>query len=170
MLSTFWCSITVFQGRTLCSLNKLPPSTLSTTPHLLHTRAFITLPPSSKVHLGIAEPEEKKREARRARERAQKRFQILTKEVDWRVAEAYVALAEDPVELYDFDVKTKESGLRKHGEDSLEAMAVERYLDDSEWEDNERRHGRGIDIRCFPYVRSSSTGLNWNSRWFSHRN
>jgi hypothetical protein len=110
------------------------------------------------VHLDIAEPEEKAREARRARERAQKRFQILTKEVDWRVAEAYVALAEDPVELYDFDVKTKESGLRKHGECSLEAMAVERYMDDSEWEDNEGRHGRGVDIRSFPYVMSRAEG------------
>lgn len=35
-------------GRALCRLNNLPPSTLSTTPHLLHTRTFIVLPPSEK--------------------------------------------------------------------------------------------------------------------------
>ncbi|KIK10115.1 hypothetical protein K443DRAFT_81248 [Laccaria amethystina LaAM-08-1] len=32
------------EGRELCRLNNLPPSTLSTTPHLLHTRTFIMLP------------------------------------------------------------------------------------------------------------------------------
>lgn len=58
-------------GRDLCRLNKLPPSTLSTTPHILHTRASITLPPSaqSKPILGL-DPQsteaEKEREARLA--------------------------------------------------------------------------------------------------------
>lgn len=32
------------EGRELCRLNNLPPSTLSTTPHLLHTRTFIVIP------------------------------------------------------------------------------------------------------------------------------
>ncbi|KAI5119327.1 hypothetical protein M0805_000557 [Coniferiporia weirii] len=32
----------------LCRLNGLPPSTLGTTPYLLHTRATLVLPPSSK--------------------------------------------------------------------------------------------------------------------------
>ncbi|CAK5269229.1 unnamed protein product, partial [Mycena citricolor] len=30
-------------GRELCRLNKLPPSTLTTTPHILHTRIFLDL-------------------------------------------------------------------------------------------------------------------------------
>ncbi|KAI9511848.1 hypothetical protein F5148DRAFT_1168202 [Russula earlei] len=34
------------EGRTLCKLNDLPPSTLRTTPHLLHTRTFLVLPQS----------------------------------------------------------------------------------------------------------------------------
>ena len=39
------------QGRDLCRLNKLPPSTLNTNPQLLHTRKVITLPPSSRAKL-----------------------------------------------------------------------------------------------------------------------
>ncbi|THV03191.1 hypothetical protein K435DRAFT_775080 [Dendrothele bispora CBS 962.96] len=36
-------------GRELCRLNKLPPTTLSTTPYLLHTRGVLTLPPNAKL-------------------------------------------------------------------------------------------------------------------------
>ncbi|KAF8624520.1 hypothetical protein AX15_005832 [Amanita polypyramis BW_CC] len=36
-------------GYEICRLNKLPPSTLTTTPHLLHTRTYILLPPASKA-------------------------------------------------------------------------------------------------------------------------
>ena len=35
------------QAWELCQLNSLPPSTLSTTPHLLHTRSFLLLPPGT---------------------------------------------------------------------------------------------------------------------------
>jgi len=35
------------QAWALCQLNSLPPSTLSTTPHLLHTRSFLLLPPGT---------------------------------------------------------------------------------------------------------------------------
>lgn len=90
----------LLQGRELCRINNLPPSALSTTPHILHTRAFITLPPSARFPGGAqnvsaaAQAKDIERERRLARERAEKRVQTLTKEVDWRVAKAYVALAD----------------------------------------------------------------------------
>ena len=64
------------------------------------------------------------------RERAEKRFQFLTKEVDWRVAKAYVALAED-----DDDIVKKESMiLSRPDSERLEAKAADQYFDDGEWE------------------------------------
>ena len=151
------------QGRELCRLNKLPPSTLSTTPHLLHTRASITLPLSaqSKTELGqdpSAAEAEKAREARRARERAEKRLQTLTKEVDWRVAKAYVALCDDPNEAMEYDSKRKEMG-NNVGQTSLEGMAVDLYLEDAEWEKQQIRQGRT------PYseLRSHRIGEKTNS-------
>lgn len=53
-------------GRELCRLNNLPPSTLSTTPHLLHTRTFIVLPPSAKS-LSVTREANPDAEARLAR-------------------------------------------------------------------------------------------------------
>ncbi|KAF9025496.1 hypothetical protein BDZ89DRAFT_902920, partial [Hymenopellis radicata] len=85
-------------GRELCKLNNLPFSTLSITPHLLHTRDCILLPLSAKTastDLNHPTPDEqRRREARRA----EKRLQVVTKEADWRVARAYVALADDDAE------------------------------------------------------------------------
>ncbi|KAJ7659954.1 hypothetical protein B0H17DRAFT_954497 [Mycena rosella] len=144
----------------LCRLNGLPPSTLSTTPHLLHTRGFLTLPPAvqSKLQASDARPstdEERAREARRARERAEKRLQTLTKEVDWRVAKAYIALADDADEADAFALKQKELGapLSSAGSGSssrLEALAVDRYLDDLEWEADQLRAGRSVHIPPLP--------------------
>ncbi|TFY82833.1 hypothetical protein EWM64_g1175 [Hericium alpestre] len=145
-------------GRSLCRLNKLPPSTLSTTPHLLHTRTYLTLPPSTKVRSTLVEPifdaeEEERRAEARNLERAQKRFQFVTKEVDWRVAKTYVALAET-----EGDDHRQKEGSSKEGEGTKalaaggssargrEEAAVDRYLDDDEWEARERREGRGIKI------------------------
>lgn len=159
----FLC-VSVIQGRDLCRLNNLPPSTLTTTPHILHTRAFLTLPPSAR-RLNDSKPEvDKAREARIARERAEKRLQTLTKEVDWRVAKAYVALADDPDALADGNMKNKEidSSNKKPGSGSkarteLEGRAVDRYLDDVEWEEAERRAGRGAAIQPFPYFSVPAT-------------
>ncbi|KAI0925953.1 hypothetical protein AcV5_008543 [Taiwanofungus camphoratus] len=81
-------------GRLLCRLNGLPPTTLRTTPHLLHTRTFLTLPPSARIadpgvaKNGALEREDTEYHIQRARERAEKRLQVLTKETDWRVAKA----------------------------------------------------------------------------------
>ncbi|KAJ6607414.1 hypothetical protein B0H10DRAFT_2166863 [Mycena sp. CBHHK59/15] len=161
-------------GRELCRLNNLPPSTLSTTPHLLHTRGFLALPPSaqSKLQASDSRPnneEERARQVRRTRERAEKRLQTLTKEVDWRVAKAYLALADDPDEAENFVLKQKELGtqLSPAAASPLEAMAVDRYLDDLEWEANELREGRSMHIPQYPVqgekVQSSAktAGCQW---------
>ncbi|KAG1733629.1 uncharacterized protein EDB91DRAFT_1148502 [Suillus paluster] len=109
-------------GRELCRLNNLPPSTLSTTPHLLHTRTFIVLPPSAKS-LSVTQDADLDARARRVREKATRRLQMLTKEVDWRVAKAYVALADDPDEEAVYGIKYKETG--GVGISNLEARAAD---------------------------------------------
>jgi hypothetical protein len=147
-------------ARTLCTLNKLPFSTLSTTPHLLHTRTSIVLSASAQLPDGAlpvisdvavaeasskAREEKEERRRRRVREQAEKRLQVLTKEVDWRVARAYVALAEDGPSPADEDasflraVKAKEAGMPVppvHA--GLEGRAIDAYLEDNEWEANLR--------------------------------
>ncbi|KAF8072012.1 hypothetical protein FPV67DRAFT_1411676 [Lyophyllum atratum] len=132
-------------GYELCRLNNLPPSTLRTTPHLLHTRRFLLLPPSvrrTEVPLNPESPEQaREREASHGKERAEKRLQMLTKEVDWRVAKAYVALADDPDEAAEereeWDRKRKESSGEGVGAGplNLEERAIRKYLDDEEWEE-----------------------------------
>lgn len=107
------------------------------------------------------------REAQRARERAEKRMQTLTKEADWRVAKAYVAVAS--LSDSDDDVngvpKPKEDHVDElkarlnaegEGSRSLEARAVDRYLDDEEWEERERRGGRGVVIPRFPLLKGAN--------------
>lgn len=142
-------------------MNSLPPSTLRTTPHLLHTRTFLILPPNARVPATPVDPQEQSsRDQHRARERAEKRLQVLTKEVDWRVAKAYVALADvDPnvdgeAELeYESKKNGKEdkpSRDNSRDAETLEGRAIDRYLDDDEWEQREIREGRGVSIPKFP--------------------
>lgn len=137
-------------GRELCRLNNLPPSTLSTTPHLLHTRTFIVLPPSAKS-LPVTREANPDAGARRVREKAEKRLQMLTKEVDWRVAKAYVALADDPDEEAVHSFKYKETGAI--GASTLEARATDQYLEDQEWEEEQRRTGKRISLKSLPLLR-----------------
>lgn len=137
-------------GRELCRLNNLPPSTLSTTPHLLHTRTFIVLPPSAKS-LSVTREANPDAGARRVREKAEKRLQMLTKEVDWRVAKAYVALADDPDEEAVYGFKYKETGAI--GANTLEARAADQYLEDQEWEEEQRRAGKRISLKSLPLLR-----------------
>ncbi|KAL5485702.1 hypothetical protein ACEPAI_6743 [Sanghuangporus weigelae] len=85
-------------GRALCRLNNLPPSTLTTTPHILHTRTTLILPPSAKS-LPPGEEEEShdydpERERQIKLEKTAKRLQLITKEADWDVAKAYAVLAQ----------------------------------------------------------------------------
>jgi hypothetical protein len=138
------------QGRTLCKLNDLPPSALRTTPHLLHTRTFLVLPQPHSQQQQLS-PEE---EAQRTRVHAQVSLQRVTKETDGRIAQAYVALAEDS------DSEPDLASLKAEGEKesrrvaptriTLEERALDRYLDDEEWERRERAEGRGVHIQRFP--------------------
>ncbi|KJA26385.1 hypothetical protein HYPSUDRAFT_52658 [Hypholoma sublateritium FD-334 SS-4] len=155
-------------SREVCTLNSLPASVLRTTPHLLHTRAFILLPatPKTAQHAHAAAPEVERirqREVHRVRERAEKRLQTLTKETDYRVAKAYVALADDADARATRGNKQKEVGAAATtarsgtpGPAELEAMAVEQYLDDDEWEAAERKAGRIPKARPLPFVANSS--------------
>lgn len=141
----------------LCRLNDLPTTTLSTTPHLLHTRTTILLSPTSKPP-----PEDPALGEARRIERAEKRLQTVTKEIDWRVAKAYVAIAQssDPSEMPEKKPGKHEGGLRKtpvlasessSQRDAVEHEAIDRYLDDTEWEEQERKEGRGLVIQKFPW-------------------
>lgn len=126
-------------GRELCVLNKLPFSALSTTPHLLHTRRTIVLPLSAKNLGSLPAPPTAEEAERQRRERAEKRFQFVTKEVDWRVARTYVALAEDDDgDQMEPDFKGKEGSSMKasmtRAGAPIEARAVDQYLDDEQWE------------------------------------
>ncbi|KAG7447334.1 uncharacterized protein BT62DRAFT_980348 [Guyanagaster necrorhizus] len=136
-------------GRELCRLNSLPPSTLFITPHLLHTREFLLLPPSSLPKLKLSDSQPK---SSRETERAEKRLQVLTKEVDWRIAKAYVALAGE----IDSDSKSKQPA------PTVEARAISRYLDDEEWE---RREGGPAAIQRFPYSDFEAEALRKRSWW-----
>ncbi len=91
------------------------------------------------------EPSDAAYEARRAREKAEKRLQTLTKEVDWRVAKAYVAFAEhgedEDEEWLDAKQSEKKVVVRDPftgAESNLEARAIDRYMDDDVWEAQER--------------------------------
>lgn len=160
----------------LCRLNDLPTTTLSTTPHILHTRNTILLPPAFKLP-----PEDPVLGEARRVERAEKRLQTVTKETDWRVAKAYVAIVQDsdPSEVLGKKEKPGdcEGGLRKTPEGPLqgilESEAIDRYLDDAEWEEREVREGRGLAIQKFPWgsfdqktgpnpvARQGSGGFKW---------
>ncbi|KAG6900218.1 hypothetical protein C0993_001287 [Termitomyces sp. T159_Od127] len=134
-------------GHQVCRLNNLPPSTLRTTPHLLHTRRYLILPPSAR-QAGLPINKETSdqaaaREARWGKERAEKRLQTVTKEVDSYVAKAYVALADDPTEEFE-EQEECERKRKEYGSDvgtrpsNLEERAIRKYLDDGEWEAAQR--------------------------------
>ena len=72
---------------------------------------------------------------------------MLTKEVDWHVAKAYVALADDEEEQNEFHAKQKEIGAGGSSAGGLESLAIGKYLDDEEWEVGERSAGRGIQFK-----------------------
>jgi hypothetical protein len=124
------------------------------------------LPPSPLKHPGLSSTEEdREREAQHRRERAEKRLQTLTKEVDWQVAKAYIALADDPddetEEAEEYSRKRKEAGIASgsgSGPSNLEERAIERYLDDEEWEAMQGRDGYKVGLSGFPSVKGSGEG------------
>jgi hypothetical protein len=98
----------------------------------------------------------------RAREvsRAGKRLQTLTKETDWHVARAYIALAEDPEDAPSFALKQKELGApAAAASSSLAAVAADRYLDDLEWEAEQLRAGSAARIDPFPIPMLGKKGI-----------
>ena len=88
----------------------------------------------------------------------------MTKEVDWRVAKAYVAIAQDSdsselgkkerKENYEVSLRktlvSESEGPSQKG--VLESEAIDRYLEDAEWEERERDEGRGPAIQKFPWI------------------
>ena len=117
----------------MCQMNNLPPSTLTTMPKLLHTRRYILLPVASKARIPLSQDRtmDAEREISRQRERAEKRLQTVMKEVDWRVAKAYVALAEDSHTSRGAREKSEKSG---GGSLTLSGLAIEMYTEDEKWE------------------------------------
>lgn len=120
---------------------------------------------------------EKEGERVRARERAEKKFAFVTKEVDYRIAKAYVAIAKEfGDEDLDFPDKNEKNvkvfgtgtsdedededgGGRKKGSNGhtgLEACAIGRYLDDEEWEKEELKAGRAPRPTSFAFGIHSS--------------
>ncbi|CEL55354.1 hypothetical protein RSOLAG1IB_01364 [Rhizoctonia solani AG-1 IB] len=133
--------------RQLCRLNKLPPSTLTTTPHLLHTRTTLQLPPGSRAP-SPPPPDLQQRLEVRAKERAGKAFQAITKETDWGVAQTYVSL----LDVEDDGIKEgKRRMVDIHSKDGRQALAVDQYLDDNTWEEEQRKAGLSPRIEPFPY-------------------
>jgi hypothetical protein len=127
------------QPHELLSLNKLPPTALSTNPRILQTRKTIIisqrkLPISQLNQITETTPEEDKR---RAEERAVKRFQLVTKTVDPGVGKAYLSIQGDaphPLENGSGEVLDKEGGVKKRGNLSKEDRAMEQWFEDDEWE------------------------------------
>ncbi|CUA76042.1 hypothetical protein RSOLAG22IIIB_02049 [Rhizoctonia solani] len=133
--------------RQLCRLNKLPASTLTTTPHLLHTRTTLQLPPGSRAP-SPPPPDLLERLEARAKERAGKAFQAITKETDWGVAQSYVAL----LDTEDEEIKEgKRRMVDLSSRDGRQALAVDRYLDDNDWEEEQRKAGLSPRIEPFPF-------------------
>ncbi|GAA6062388.1 hypothetical protein JCM10212_003197 [Sporobolomyces blumeae] len=153
------------EGPLLCSMNRLPISTLSTTPHLVHTLPFVLLPPgaapSTSTEPILAPREERRRLIIR-------RFQLQAKCADYSVAKAYCEQVwKKREEEADF-VRTNRVARRTSGttdetpddhalrgeRDEVEVReggeleeAVEAYLADERWEreqkENANHKGKG---------------------------
>jgi len=99
-------------------------------------------------------PEEEEVQPQRTHVHAQVSLQHVTKEADDDIAQAYVALAEDsdsePDVAFLKAEGEKESWRVSRKRITLEERALDRYLDDDEWERRERAEGRGVHIQRFP--------------------
>ncbi|KDQ19360.1 hypothetical protein BOTBODRAFT_51790 [Botryobasidium botryosum FD-172 SS1] len=143
-------------GRVLCRLNNLDVSALRTNPQLLHTRRTLLLPPGTSRSPTPPSPSALRE---LELERSAKRFSLVTKEVDEGVVRAYLSLAEGDDGAFDKEGQEK-SGISGTASDRRavpEGMAVDRYMNDAEWEEAERRAGRASKIQGFPF---SSLGKN----------
>ena len=78
----------------------------------------------------------------------------MTKETDWGIVQAYVALAEDSDSEPDviplkIEGEKSQSGRARRRGTTLEERAVDLYLDDDEWE---RREGRSARVNMNIWV------------------
>jgi len=81
----------------------------------------------------------------------------VTKELDPDIAKVYVALAEGEVVLSDpkhRNIQKEKNEICKYrtGQiiEGMEDIAIDSYLNDDEWEEQEAREGRGVRIQRFP--------------------
>lgn len=79
----------------------------------------------------------------------------MTKEVDWGVAKTYVALADIDHDDNEYGMKRKEAG-RSPLERGTAGGAVERYMDDDEWEREQLNAGLSPRILPFPFFSSKA--------------
>jgi len=118
-------------------LNNLPTTTLSTTPHILHTRTTILIPPTS-----MPPPEDPVLGEARRVERAEKRLQT----------DSDLSEVQKKKENYEWGLrKAPVSEPDGSSQGVLESEAIDRYLEDGEWEEQERKEGRGLVIQKFPW-------------------
>ena len=83
--------------------------------------------------------------------------------MDDGVAQAYVALAQDSDSEPDL-ASLKAEGEKKESRRvarTIEERALDRYLDDDEWERRERAEGRGVHIQRLPVGREK---VSWWGR------
>lgn len=150
-------------------MNKLPLSTLSTTPHLLHTLPFLLLPPSatSCSSTPLHPPSVERRRL------IVFKFQRQTRCIDWAMANTYVSTVFDAREKEaDFvrqnraargDISGGEVDVRKGGE--LEE-AIEQWERDERWE-REQGKGKGTmgsRIKSTGQVEGKVKGWCWPKR------
>lgn len=62
-----------------------------------------------------------------------------------------MALADNPDEEVMYSFKNKETG--SIGASTLEARAADQYLEDQEWEEEQRRAGKRISLKSLPPLR-----------------
>lgn len=154
--------LTPSQGPSLCTLNHLPLSTLSTTPHLLHTLPFLLLPhPSSSFSSSpLLSPSLERRRL------VLRRFQVQTRCAEWAMANAYVgAVFEGREKEREMVLENRrargderEVEVREGGE--LEE-AVESWRRDTEWEKGQKGKGMGSKIRSTGKVEEAVKGWGW---------
>ncbi|GAA5909829.1 hypothetical protein JCM5296_001830 [Sporobolomyces johnsonii] len=145
-------------GHLLCSMNKLPLSTLSTTPHLVHTLPFLLLPPSASPSTSTAPLLPAPLERRRL---VVRRFQMQTRCADWAVAAAYVDQVFKRREVEAEFVRQNRAaraGERGEGEGEREGEgvvvreggeldeAVEAWRRDERWEREQQAQGKGKGV------------------------
>ncbi|ORX38037.1 hypothetical protein BD324DRAFT_624277 [Kockovaella imperatae] len=156
---------TLSQPHEIVALNDLPPAVLSSQPHLLRTRQTLIISrrqiPKSKLAnggdplvfdsgLGVAEQTE---DDKRERERAVKRFQLLTKTIDPGVGQAYMGLSELEEEdgLLDesFEGENDAGGSGKKAlrePANREDRALEAFYGDEQWEHEAGKPTRGQGV------------------------